>query len=523
LGELGAFLRIERVGFAKRDPRERVRDYEPYFGLVAEDELRRQGARCMDCGVPFCHEGCPLGNLIPDWNDLVYRGKWREAIDQLHATNNFPEFTGRICPAPCESACVLAINSDPVTIEQIELAIVERAFAEGWIVPDPPDRRTGRTVGVVGSGPAGLAVAQELNRCGHLVVVYERDEGPGGMMRFGVPDAKLEKHVIDRRVAILEQEGIEVRCGVDVGGELTAAELRERHDAVVLAIGSRVQRELEVPGGELSGVHPAMDYLYQRNRFVAARQGRPSRAPAPGAEIHAEGKRVVVVGGGDTGMDCISNALREGAVEVTMLDVYQELPPSGRDERTPWPLPPKRTLSTYALDEGGERRWGAEVTVINGEAGAVRGVGGRRVTGTSSRDLQPIPGSEFALDADLVLVAIGFSHPEHEGAVEQLGVALDARGNVRAPVYETSVEGVFACGDARTGQSLIVTAIAEGRKCARIVNRHLGGSPMDADRERLAVGALDLEDDAEHPLRAEALSAGTVREGEDFFSGPGAR
>src|SRR5579884_1701181 len=295
MGELGAFLKIHRVGFDKRDPRQRVRDYEPYFRLQPEDELRRQGARCMDCGIPFCHEGCPLGNLIPDWNDLVYRGKWREAIDQLHATNNFPEFTGRICPAPCESACVLAINDDPVTIEQIEMAIAERAFSEGWVVPEPPARRTGKSVAVVGAGPAGLAVAAELNRCGHQVVVYERDEGPGGLMRFGVPDAKLEKHIIDRRVAILEEEGIEFRYGVDVGQEIATEEIRAAHDALVIAIGSRVSRDLAVPGRELQGIHFAMDYLYQRNRWVAAREGRPYRETAPEDVISAAGKRVIVV------------------------------------------------------------------------------------------------------------------------------------------------------------------------------------------------------------------------------------
>ena len=267
----------------------------------------------MDCGVPFCHEGCPLGNLIPDWNDLVYRDKWQDALVQLHATNNFPEFTGRICPAPCESACVLAINDDPVAIEQIEMAIVERGFDEGWIAPEPPERRTGKTVGVVGSGPAGLAVAAELNKSGHTVTVYERDEGPGGLMRFGVPDAKLPKVVIDRRAALLEAEGVRFEYGVDVGVDVTADELRERHDALVVAIGSRVHRDVEVPGRELDGIHFAMDYLYQRNRWVAAQEGRPSRAPEPGTEIVAAGKRVVVIGGGDTGMDCISNANREGA------------------------------------------------------------------------------------------------------------------------------------------------------------------------------------------------------------------
>jgi len=475
----------------------------------------------MDCGVPFCHEGCPLGNLIPDWNDLVYRDKWRDAIDQLHATNNFPEFTGLICPAPCESACVLAINDDPVAIEQIELAIVERAYAEGWIVPHPPERRSGRTVAVVGSGPAGLAVAAELNQCGHQVTVFERDEGPGGLLRFGVPDAKLEKSVIDRRVAILEQEGIEFVYNVDVGRDVTGQELDERFDAVVIAIGSRVSRELDVPGYELGGIHPAMDYLYQRNRWVAAQQGRPSREPEPGGEITAAGKKVIVVGGGDTGMDCISNSHREQARSVVVLDVYAQLPDRG-DPRAPWPLPPKRTVMTYALEEGGKRRWGTEVTGFGGKDGVVSHVYARQVTGSSSRDLTPVPGSEFVLEADLVLIAIGFEHPEHDGLVDQLGLEIDVRENIRTlQTYRTSVGRVYACGDARVGQSLVVTAIAEGRKCARIVNADLGGSPMDADRERLAVGAWSGE--ADRTLRHEAEAAGTVRPGEEFFTGPATR
>jgi len=522
MGELGAFLKIHRVGFDKRDPGERVHDYERYFGLQAEAELKRQGARCMDCGVPFCHEGCPLGNLIPDWNDLVYRDKWRGAIDQLHSTNNFPEFTGLICPAPCESACVLAINDDPVTIEQIELAIVERAFAEGWVVPEPPDRRSGRTVAVVGAGPSGLAVAAELNRCGHAVTVFERDEGPGGLLRFGVPDAKLEKSIIDRRISILEQEGIEFVYDTDVGRDVSAQGLQDRFDALVISIGSRVSRDIEVQGRELSGIHPAMDYLYQRNRWVAAEQGRPSRESEPGTEISAAGKRVIVIGGGDTGMDCVSNSHREAAESVVVLDVYAELPGGRDDARHPWPLPPKRTATTYALDEGGKRRWGAELTAFGGRDGAVSHVYAREVTGASSRDLTPVPGSEFVLEADLVLIAIGFEHPEHDGLVADLGLELDRRGNIRTrQTYRTSVGRVYACGDARIGQSLVVTAIAEGRKCARIVNADLGGSPMDADREMLAVGAWSGE--ADQTLRHEAEAAGTVRPGEQFFTGPGSR
>jgi glutamate synthase (NADPH/NADH) small chain len=523
MGELGAFLKIHRVGFDKRDPRSRVGDYRQYFAVQPADELRRQGARCMDCGVPFCHEACPLGNLIPDWNDLVYRDKWRDAIDQLHATNNFPEFTGLICPAPCESACVLKVNSDPVTIEQIELAIIDRAFEEGWVVAEPPDRRSGRTVAVVGSGPAGLAVAAELNRSGHTVTVYERDEGPGGLLRFGVPDAKLEKWIIDRRVELLQAEGIEFVYGCDAGRDVSAAELQQRHDAIVLSIGSRVPRRLEVEGSHLEGIHPAMDYLYQRNRWVAAGEGRPSRTPAQAGmpEISTAGRKVIVIGGGDTGMDCISNSHRERATRVTMLDVYTELP-EGEDPRAPWPLPPKRTASTYALEEGGRRRWGTEVTGFGGRDGHVSHVYARQVTGKSSRDLTPVPGSEFVLEADVVLIAIGFTGPEPEGLVAQLGVERDNRGNLRTEqTYRTSVGRVYACGDARIGQALVVSAIAEGRKCARVVNADLGGSPMDADRERLAVGAWSGETD--QTLRHQAEAAGSLRPGDQFFSGPATR
>ena len=472
MGDPKGFLQIHRVPMPERDPAERVHDHAEIYGVLPNEELRAQGARCMDCGVPFCHDGCPLGNLIPDWNDLVYRDRWREAIDQLHATNNFPEFTGLICPAPCESACVLNINDDPVMIKQIEYAIVHRAWEEGWIQPCPPATRTGRRVAVVGSGPAGLAVAAELNKVGHSVVVFERDEAPGGLLRFGVPDAKLEKWMIDRRVKLLEAEGVEFRYGVDVGLDAEVAELKAQFDAVVVAIGSRVPRELVVEGRELAGVHTAMDYLYQRNRWVARSEGHP--APEPELEISAAGKHVVVVGGGDTGMDCVSSANREGAASVTMYDVYPEVPAGGRYPDAPWPEHPRRTTSTYALDEGGDRFFGTEVTRIVGEDGRIVAVEGRRVQGTSSRNLVPVAGSEFTAPADLLLVAIGFTHPEHEGLVEALGTELDARGNVKAGAsFATSVSGVFACGDARRGQSLVVTAIAEGRRCARSIDRWL--------------------------------------------------
>ena len=477
MGELGAFLRLERVGFEKRDPDERVHDYRQYFSLPDDRTLRDQGARCMDCGVPFCHEGCPLGNLIPDWNDLVYRDHWRDALAKLHATNNFPEFTGLICPAPCESACVLDINDDAVTIEQIELAIVTRGFEEGWIEPDPPERRTGRTVAVIGSGPAGLAVAAELNKLGHRVTVYERDEAPGGLLRFGVPDAKLEKWIIDRRVKLLEDEGVHFECDVDVGRDVDAGELRGNHDAVVrgdrLARAPRPRRAR--PRAGRRAPRDGLPVPAQPRGRGDQRAGRTARR-SPGSVISAEGKRVVVVGGGDTGMDCISNALREGAEDVLLLDVYPPLPGNGRPPGTPWPLPPKRTRSTYALDEGGERRFGTQVTALARRGRPRDRREGRRVEGTSSRDLHAVPGSEFEERAELVLIAIGFNHPEHEGAVEQLGLDLDRRGNVKAPVYGTKIEGVFACGDARTGQSLVVTAIAEGRRCARVVDQYLGGS-----------------------------------------------
>ena len=467
------FLKVHRVAAPERNPVERVHDYKEIFLTLPEASLREQASRCMDCGVPFCNDACPLGNLIPDWNDLARTGRWQEAVEQLHATNNFPEFTGLICPAPCESACVLAIDDDPVMIKQIEYWTIDNAFREGWVTAQPPAERTERRIAVVGSGPAGLAAADELNQVGHHVAVFERDEGLGGLLRYGVPDAKLEKWIIDRRTDVLAAEGIEFICNVDVGTDLGVEELRDGYDAVVLAVGSRVERDVEIPGRELSGVHFAMEYLYQRNRAVALMEGREAREVPPERVITAEGKNVIVVGGGDTGMDCVSNAMREGARQVRLLDVYPAVPESGRYDFTPWPMQPRRLLTTYALEEGGEREFGREVIALEGEGGHVARARARRVTGTSSRTLVPVPDSEYSEPADLVLIAIGFTNPEHDGLLGELGVDLDRSGNVKAGAFKTSVEGVYAAGDARVGASLVVTAIAEGRRCARVVDRAL--------------------------------------------------
>jgi glutamate synthase (NADPH/NADH) small chain len=467
------FLEVHRAPAPERSPAERVHDYGEIYETLPEGKLREQDSRCMDCGVPFCNDACPLGNLIPDWNELARTGEWRQAIDQLHATNNFPEFTGLICPAPCESACVLAIDDDPVMIKQIEYWTIDHAFEQGWVTARAPELRTGRKIAIVGSGPAGLAAADELNQVGHTVTVFERDEGIGGLLRFGVPDAKLEKWIIDRRTEILAAEGIEFRCGVEVGIDLSVEELRSGFDAVVLANGSRVERDIEIPGRDLEGVHLAMEYLYQRNRAVARMEGREAREVAPERVITAKDKNVVVVGGGDTGMDCVSNAMREGARQVRLLDVYPQLPPSGRYDFTPWPTQPRRLSTTYALDEGGQREFGREVIELEGEGGRLRRVRARRVSGNSSRTLVPIPESEYSEPAELVLVAIGFANPEHDGLIGDLGVELDGGGNVKAGAFSTSIEGVYAAGDVRIGASLVVTAIAEGRRCARVVDHAL--------------------------------------------------
>jgi glutamate synthase (NADPH/NADH) small chain len=458
----------------------------------------------MECGVPFCHSGCPLGNLIPDWNDLVYRDRWSDAIRQLHATNNFPEFTGRLCPAPCEAACVLEIREgDAVTIKQIENSIINRAWDEGWVVPQPPAVETGRSVAVVGSGPAGMAAAQQLRRAGHRVVLFERDEAAGGLCRFGVPDFKIEKWVVERRVEQLRAEGVDIRCGVDVGRDITGDELRSEFDAIVISTGSRVPRDLKVPGRELDGIHFAMDYLYVRNRWVATQIGpQPTVAAPPVHEITAAGKHVVVIGGGDTGADCVGNSVREGALSITQLELLPEPPPKRPDDRTPWPLWPTKFRLSYAMEEAQAVQRGAQdysitTTEFTGEDGRVTAM--HIADAEAAPPFGPVAGTEREVKADLVLLAMGFLHPEHDGVVAQLGVELDARGNVRAPTYETSVEGVFAAGDARRGQSLIVWAINEGRQAARMCDRYL----------------RSLSDE-----RQVTVLAGNVREADEGPAGP---
>jgi glutamate synthase (NADPH/NADH) small chain len=466
MGEIGGFLKIHRHDPAKRPIPERVEDFKEYVLLLPQAELREQGARCMDCGIPFCHSGCPLGNLIPDWNDLVYRDRWREAIDALHATNNFPEFTGRICPAPCEAACVLDINDDAVTIKQIEQAIIDKAFEEGWVKPTPPPFRTGRTVAVVGSGPAGLAAAAQLNKAGHTVTLFERNDRIGGLLRYGVPDFKLDKGVVQRRVDILEAEGIEMRTGVNVGVDVTADELREQYDAVVIAVGSTVPRDLPVPGRELDGVHFAMEYLEQRNRFVAGDDPDPK-------PISAAGKHVVIIGGGDTGADCLGNSHRERPASVTQFELLPEPPPARPDDKTPWPQWPLVLRTSGAHEEGGDRVYSVMTTHLTGDDGRVEELHYHEVGPPPS--FEKIEGSERTIPADLVLLAMGFLGPQQPGFVEQLGVELDGRGNVADTDFATSVPGVFACGDARRGQSLIVWAISEGRQAARSCDRYLSG------------------------------------------------
>ncbi len=476
MGSLRGFIEIPREDPEKRPVEERVRDFREVYRLLPEERLRQQAARCMDCGIPFCHAGCPLGNVIPDFNDFVYRNRWRDAYERLRATNNFPEFTGRICPAPCESACVLGLIEPPVTIEQIEWAIIEHAFREGWVRPEPPAQRTGKRVAVIGSGPAGLACADQLNRAGHWVTVFERDDRVGGLLRYGVPDFKMEKWVIDRRVAILEAEGISFRTGVQVGRDYSADELRRDFDAIVLCTGATQPRDVRVPGRELQGIHFAWEYLWQATKRVARDDLEAAGIPI----IDAKGKSVVVIGGGDTASDCIGVANRQGARTIVNFHIWPA-PPTERTPDMPWPFYPHLLHVSTSHEEGCERVWSVETIAFEGRNGHVERVvtvdvepGPPGPDGRRTR--RRVPGSERVWPADLVLIAIGYEGPERSPLLEALGVELDSRGNVKADTYfQTNVPGVFVAGDAHRGASLVVWAISEGREAARGVDLYLMG------------------------------------------------
>jgi glutamate synthase (NADPH/NADH) small chain len=467
MGKLRGFIEIERLKPSSRPIDERVRDWREFELPLPEGKLRDQGARCMDCGIPFCHDGCPLGNLIPDFNDHVYGGRWDAALRALHATNNFPEVTGRVCPAPCETSCVLNLDQAPVTIKTIERSIIDRAFAAGELQAQPATYKSGKRVAVVGSGPAGLAAAQQLARAGHEVVVLEKDDRVGGLLRYGIPDFKLDKELIDRRLLQMLAEGVTFRTGVHCGVDVTGAELRAQYDAVVLAGGAMKPRDLGVPGRELDGVHFAMQFLTQQNRRVA---GLGPTADG-GAEILAGGKRVVVLGGGDTGSDCVGTSHRQGAASVTSLELMPR-PPDERAERNPWPQWPLVYRTSSSHEEGGERDFAVMTRRLVGDNGRVVALEAVRVE-LVARALKEVPGSEFTIPCDLVLLAMGFVGPVREGLLEQLGVALDARGNVAVRDGRTSVDGVFAAGDMARGQSLVVWAIAEGRRVAAGVDEYL--------------------------------------------------
>jgi glutamate synthase (NADPH/NADH) small chain len=474
MGDPSGFLQTPRVPPQRRPVDERMGDYRELYQDWPETEAKDQGSRCMDCSVPFCHMGCPLGNVIPDFNHQVFLGNWEAALRVLQSTNNFPEFTGRICPAPCEAACVLNINNDPVTIEYIEKEIADRGFAEGWIKPEPPQNRTGKKVAVVGSGPAGLAAAQQLNRAGHWVTVFERNEYIGGLLVLGIPDFKLDKEVVVRRVDLLSEEGVEFRTGVNVGQDFPVQRLLDEYDAVCLTCGSTEARDLPAPGRELAGVHFAMEYLSQQNRLLAGQSISPSE------RISAEGKRVVILGGGDTGADCLGTALRQGAEVVHQFELLSE-PPEKRRSNNPWPQWPMILRSSPAHEEGGVRDYDILTKSFTGRNGQLEQLHAVRLDWSQSDEngrpiMQEIEGSEFDVDADLVLLAMGFLHPEHKGMVEDLALELDPRGNIKADENKmTSRPGVFTGGDASRGQSLVVWAIAEGREMARGVDSYLMG------------------------------------------------
>ncbi len=472
MGKVTGFLELERIAEVAEPIGERLKHYREFVQALDDKAAIKQGARCMDCGIPFCQTGCPVNNIIPDWNDLVYRQQWKAALATLHSTNNFPEFTGRICPAPCESACTLNINNNPVGIKSIEHFIIDKGWEEGWVTPMPAPRRSGRRVAVVGSGPAGLACAQQLARAGHDVVLFEKNDRIGGLLRYGIPDFKMEKHLIDRRMAQMAEEGVEFRPDSHIGGNVDASALLDEFDAVALTGGAEDPRDLPVPGRELNGIHFAMEFLPQQNRVVAADR--------VDAQIVATGRHVIVIGGGDTGSDCIGTSNRQGALSIVQFELLPQ-PPAHEDKPLTWPNWPIKLRTSSSQEEGCERDWAVTTKRFEGRDGRVEKLIGARVDW--ARDAQgqmrmtEVPGSEFAIKADLVLLAMGFAGPRAD-VLEAFGVARDARGNARANTddYRTSVDGVFAAGDMRRGQSLVVWAIREGRQCARAVDEFLMGS-----------------------------------------------
>jgi glutamate synthase (NADPH/NADH) small chain len=474
MGKITGFMEFHRAKQPYRPVAERVRDWKQVMRPFPEDELKKQGARCMDCGIPFCHQGCPLGNIIPDWNDLVYRGHWQEAIDRLHATNNFPDFTGTLCPAPCEGACVLGINDDPVTIKAIELAIIDRAFQQGWVKPEPPKVLTGKKVAIVGSGPAGLAGAQQLRRAGHEVTVFERDDRPGGLLRYGIPEFKMEKRVLDRRLEQLKAEGVTFKTNAHIGVNTPVEELRKNFDAILLAGGACAPRDLPVPGRELKGVYFAMEYLAQSNHRCEG-DGIPADR-----EISAKGKHVVIIGGGDTGADCLGTANRQGAASVHQLEIMPR-PPETRSSDNPWPQWPYIYRTASAHEEGVERLYSvSSKRYIDDGAGRVKALELVKVEMVREHGrsiINEIPGSSFTIPCDLALLAMGFTGPERPGMLESLGVKFTDRGNVwRDENWMTNIPGIFTAGDMQHGQSLIVWAIAEGRSAAHGVDKYLMGA-----------------------------------------------